>query len=104
MSKLRIPDQKYREKHGMAYMFHCPGCGVSHIVHTEKRNCMGAIWTFNGDMDKPTFSPSVVVKYENGPDNKPMVCHSFIRDGKFEYLSDCTHKLAGQTFEMENEE
>jgi hypothetical protein len=27
-------------------------------------------------------------------------CHSFITDGKIEFLSDCTHSLAGQTVEL----
>lgn len=27
----------------------------------------------------------------------PAVCHSFIRDGQIQFLSDCTHALAGQT-------
>ena len=25
------------------------------------------------------------------------VCHSHVKNGKFEYLSDCQHKYAGQT-------
>ena len=36
-------------------------------------------WTFNGDMVKPTFSPSVL-EYEGH--------HMFIRDGVVQYLSD----------------
>ena len=31
----------------------------------------------------------------------PKVCHSFVRDGRIEFLSDCTHELAGQTVELE---
>jgi hypothetical protein len=27
-------------------------------------------------------------------------CHLFIRDGALQFLSDCTHKLAGQTVDM----
>lgn len=30
----------------------------------------------------------------------PHVCHSFVRDGRIEFLSDCTHALAGQTVEL----
>jgi hypothetical protein len=45
--------------------------------------------------------------YVLGPDGriagcKNMVCHSFIRNGKIEYLSECTHELAGQTVDMED--
>ena len=31
---------------------------------------------------------------------KDTICHSFIRDGFIEYLSDCTHSLAGKTVEL----
>lgn len=36
------------------------------------------------------------------PENKMMTprCHSFVRDGKIEFLSDSTHKLAGQTVDL----
>ena len=28
------------------------------------------------------------------------VCHSFVTDGKIQFLGDCTHELAGQTVEL----
>lgn len=55
-------------------------------------------WTFNGDMERPTFSPSLVVTIKTEP--KKQICHSFVRDGKIQFLSDCFHDLAGQTVEM----
>lgn len=70
------------------YVFFCPGCECSHVI--DKR------WTFNGDLDNPTFSPSLLCN----PDHAPSRCHSFLRDGKIEFLSDCFHKLAGQTVEI----
>jgi hypothetical protein len=27
----------------------------------------------------------------------PKICHSFITDGRIQFLGDCTHRLAGQT-------
>ena len=88
-------------------------------------------WTFDGNMDKPTFSPSLLVgpwwrvphdfdrdkapKDENGDllrgsDGIHILgafearCHSFVRSGMIEFLSDCTHELAGKTVPMEPEE
>jgi hypothetical protein len=81
---------------------------------------------FNGDMEKPTFSPSILVRgvnfppvdpatgdYARGPDGEylldetqhlvgctPMVCHSFVRDGRIQFLGDCTHSLANQTVDL----
>jgi len=28
------------------------------------------------------------------------VCYLFVKDGKLEFLNDCTHALAGKTIEM----
>ncbi len=71
------------------YAFHCPGCGHAHIVTVNgKKNSCNASWTWNGSMDKPTFTPSLnVVGY----------CHSYITDGKIMFLGDCTHTLKGKT-------
>lgn len=30
----------------------------------------------------------------------PFVCHSFVTDGRIQFLSDCTHSLAGQTVDL----
>jgi len=58
------------------------------------------VWEFNGDVDKPTFSPSILVRHHEWTVEK--VCHSFVRDGKIEFLNDCTHELAGKTVPMED--
>ena len=79
---------------------------------------MGPSWQFNGDYDRPTFAPSVLVTSghytpshpgpecwctynERHPETPSSFrcerCHSFVRDGQIEFLSDCTHALAGRT-------
>lgn len=86
------------------YLFYCPGCKCSHGVWTSRPNSTGAKWGFNGDLEKPTFSPSILITYEEIggglPKDRPAVCHSFVRDGRIEFLGDCTHELAGQAVEM----
>lgn len=72
-------------------LFWCPGCGYGHHLDTRR-------WTWNGDMNKPTASPSLLVNKEELGDSPR--CHFFIREGRLQYLGDCTHKLAGQTIEM----
>lgn len=54
----------------------------------------GRSWSWNGDAEKPTVNPSVLLTRPG------MRNHLFIRDGKLQYLSDCTHELAGRTVEM----
>lgn len=38
-------------------LFWCPGCKESHYVTTDG----GGAWTWDGDADRPTFRPSVLV-------------------------------------------
>lgn len=45
--------QKLRRVEG-GYLFYCPGCDDIHIV--------GDGWQFNGNLESPTFSPSILVR------------------------------------------
>ena len=76
--------------------FRCNGCGHHHGVPVSGDTA----WEWNGDVDNPTISPSILNRgpYPEGE----RVCHIFVREGKIEYLQDCTHHLAGQTVEMED--
>lgn len=47
-------------------------------------------WVWNGSLEKPTLEPSILTRYDD------KICHSFLRDGVFQFLGDCTHELAGQ--------
>lgn len=74
--------------------FKCPACGRTHQFWTKKDG--KPWWSFNGDVENPTVHPSVAVTMHDG------FCHFFIKDGKMQFLNDCTHRLAGNTVEMEN--
>ena len=93
------------------FLFRCPGCNVVHVIHYGAGD--GPRWNWNNNVDKPTFTPSILVRYsryeppatlENmnvGPQTRvDMVCHSFITNGVIQFLNDCTHKLADQTVDM----
>ncbi|MDI1362523.1 DUF6527 family protein [Methylotenera sp.] len=84
----------------IGYSFYCVGCKFTHPVHTKVGSHNGSQWGWNGSMDKPTFTPSVLVQYPWGEERKPMVCHSFVTDGMIEFLADCTHEFAGKTVEL----
>lgn len=103
MSKL-IP--VYKGGKVTAYIFDCPGCGDSHevSVHPHK-NAQGASWLFNGDLQKPTFSPSInaqIKRTELGLPDK--ICHSWVTDGQIMFLSDSTHYLRGQKTGLPDQE
>ncbi len=94
--------KKLRSLEGGRLMFWCPGCDGAHQVGVGQGP--GPRWGYNGNPDRPTFTPSVLVTY-NGPDAgidgaPPAVCHSFVTDGRIQFLGDCTHALAGQTVDL----
>jgi hypothetical protein len=84
---------------GGGQIFFCPGCKSEHAVNTS-----GPRWTYNGNPDAPTFSPSILVTYDGrdelGMPHRISACHSFVRDGMIQFLGDCTHELANQTVEI----
>ena len=76
--------------------FTCPGCGMYHAPRIAPFQG-GPVWGFNGDYVRPTLTPSLLVTWTWGEQRERRVCHSFITDGQIQFLSDCTHPLAGQT-------
>jgi hypothetical protein len=93
------------EPSGTVY-FHCPGCNGSHAVSIRKEAGRG--WTYNENPERPTFTPSVLVTYRANPDaseefkewRTERICHSFVTDGRIQFMNDCTHELAGQTVDL----
>ncbi len=71
--------------------FLCKGCNTRHRIVVGK-------WTWNGDLIKPTFTPSILCTWNEPSGDKR--CHSFVTDGKIKYLTDCTHDLKGQTVDL----
>lgn len=115
----------FRNVQGGGLSFWCAGCKERHIVWTGEG--AGHRWTFNGDLEKPVFSPSLLVTWDeptNIDDPEKLKadleakrlhgtpipyahrrCHSFIgcngaQPGEIIYLGDSTHALAGQTVPM----
>jgi hypothetical protein len=99
-------DKHYWPRGG--YRHWCPGCGYGHEIDTEQPNSLGAKWTFDGNMEAPTFTPSGNIrwgKYAGGADpnydhGQSGVCHYTIAAGKIQYHGDCTHALQGQTVDL----
>ncbi|MBA6061528.1 MULTISPECIES: DUF6527 family protein [Pseudomonas] len=92
--------------------FFCTGCDAPHSLHVGSGS--GPRWGYNGNPEAPTFTPSVLVRGTQRltdeehqalmagekVEPRPFVCHSFVTDGRIQYLGDCTHGLAGQTVEL----
>lgn len=76
----------------------CPACKCRHLFDGR--------WNFNGDMDVPTFHPSMLIHEnkdyrERSNDKHGHRCHSFVVDGKIQFLDDCTHQMKNQTVKLE---
>lgn len=88
------------DAHGML-TFWCPGCNSGHTVTYGG----GETWQWDGNTERPTLSPSVLANGTRGNSTEEWNrahprCHTFVRDGRIEYLNDCEHDLAGQTIDM----
>ena len=79
-------------------------------------------WTWNGNTGKPTLRPSILTQcghfapgfkadefcwckyYKEHPDEtsgfKCYRCHTWVNDGRVQFLPDCSHELAGQTLDL----
>jgi len=82
-----------------ALLFVCPGCvadghtGV-HMLPVQGETGIRARWDWDGSLAAATLNPSILTTAG------PLRCHSFLRAGVFEFLSDCSHSLAGQHVPM----
>lgn len=77
----------------------CPGCDASVMIPVKGPTGdmpPGTNWDWNGSTERPTFDPSIL-QHKSG--SRPL-CHSYVRDGRWQFLSDCEHSLAGQTVDM----
>jgi hypothetical protein len=101
--------------------FYCPACGEIHWVPKLR-------WSFNGDYERPTLHPSVIYtsghycghfnpekdtcwckyneeyrkEFPDGPPSpfKCVLCHTWVKEGTIQYLSDCSHAFAGKVVDM----
>ena len=88
------------------YDHFCPACNEPHVIFDN--------WTFGGNVEAPTFSPSVKItgkqtlrtvdgKWEGdwvrGPDGKAVdkCCHYVLTSGQVQFQADCTHAFKGTT-------
>ena len=99
---MRIKHVKHDDGRHYGYRFECPGCDSPHVIPTKPTE---RGWDFNGDEERPTFAPSILVHphgilHHDGSVGQSPLCHSFVRNGRIEYLGDCTHSLAGQTVDL----
>jgi hypothetical protein len=78
--------EEHKFNGGVQYWIWCPGCNYSHAFTVPP-------WKFNGDVEKPTFTPSLLCN-QSHPESR---CHSIVTDGIIHFQGDCHHALAGKS-------
>lgn len=117
-SKLRKWADPATGQEGLTYW--CQGCKSTHQIRTKGPTA----WGWNGDVERPVFTPSVLVTGRDFTDagraafevwhaagcpqpaplsfeSQDMRCHTFVgcngaQPGEVIFLGDCPHALAGQ--------
>lgn len=82
------------------YWIWCNACQTEHQFEVPR-------WKFDGNMDQPTFHPSMKVQWgrfktKEGTMGYIKCCHFILRNGVMEYQSDCTHELKGQKVPLQD--
>jgi hypothetical protein len=72
------------------YGFYCPACQELHHYYVA---IFQPLWSFNGSMERPSFSPSLRMLRGNG-------CHLYVTDGQISYCGDSRHAFAGKVVPM----
>lgn len=102
----QVSDKLRRAVNG--YIHWCPACEETHVIPDS--------WSFDGNLDRPTFSPSVKitgkqvvnkngrwtgewVRDSNG-NTLDLCCHYILTAGVLNYCGDCTHELRGQSIPL----
>ena len=116
---------KLRDSENNGLSYYCQGCKDVHAI----RHGPGT-WSWNGDKDRPVFSPSVLCRsghfaehWKPGDEcwctyNQKLIdkgeppsrwkcthCHTFVgcngaQPGQVIFLPDCSHELAGQVLDL----
>lgn len=87
------------------YAHWCPACEKMHAFAIDGKNSSNAQWTFDGNVEAPTFNPSMNIKTgprPTVPAGRPDagridICHYILKAGQLQFQNDCTHALKGQT-------
>ncbi|HSY75717.1 MAG TPA: DUF6527 family protein [Bacteroidia bacterium] len=111
-NELPLSNQRVYKSAPGVWCFYCEGCGHLHCYYTDEAARPNATWQFNGNLQLPTFTPSLLNTWGKEADpnwiepTEPSVvegykwsgrCHIFVTNGLIQWLGDCTHALAGQT-------
>jgi hypothetical protein len=78
----------------------CPACKEMHAFAIDAPFKNGARWSWNGNVDQPSCTPSMNISWGPYKDDEIDIplgrCHYFLTNGMIKFCSDSTHELAGK--------
>lgn len=114
--------KKLKQARPNVYMHWCPACKCQHFFYTNGGNEGKPSWGFNGNLESPSFSPSMHIHYDEPtmddseldrlmklretdksivvPSVRITTCHYYLTAGKLIYMTDCPHELRGHTVDL----
>ncbi|MCY4495846.1 MAG: DUF6527 family protein [Rhodospirillaceae bacterium] len=99
--KIKYREFTHNDKKFGAYFVYCPACKRAHRLITYNEADPKHQWTFDGNLEAPTFDPSLKVESGPGrPGERNEICHSYIIAGVWQFAGDSTHEMAGQHVPM----
>lgn len=91
-----------------AIVLWCPGCqivdpdghihGGLHMLAINGNPKKRPVWGWNKDLVNVTLNPSILTKSKRS--GVKFRCHSFLQNGQWRFLNDCTHSLKGKVVPM----
>jgi hypothetical protein len=92
VDSVQVSSKLRRETTGFIHW--CPACEEMHPLPDS--------WTFDGNLNAPTFTPSFKHTYhargaDSGWGDGEITCHYFLTAGTLNFCSDCSHPLNGQS-------
>jgi hypothetical protein len=84
-----------------SYEVYCPGCAIKHKIFTKLSSSCTQVHKFDGNLDTPTFSPSVSIDYGLDTVNNRRVCHFFVSEGFLNYQN-CFHGFKNRSVPLES--
>ena len=92
---MRICVPRKRDGVITGYYIWCVACKHAHVYEVPG-------WSFNGNLEKPSFTPSLLEFYTKpGTNQRIITCHFFVTDGIIKYCGDCPHELNCQNLPLE---
>lgn len=99
----------------IGWSHYCQACRQIHVFNVEQPTRAwpefgikgGVRWTFNGNLERPTFGPSMLITAggftsEAGKKvKKRTVCHYHLQDGILKYCADSPHAFANKQVPLE---